>query len=71
VDDEKTFREKLDDPGGFLLTHWCGDGECEERVQQETKATIRCIPMDAKEEKGTCPFCGKESSRRVIYAKAY
>jgi len=71
VDDEKTFREKLDDPGGFLLTHWCGDGECEERVQQETKATIRCIPMDAKEEKGTCPFCGKESSRRVVYAKAY
>jgi len=71
VDDEKTFREKLEDPGGFLLTHWCGDGECEERVQQETKATIRCIPKDAKEEKGACPFCGKESSRRVIYAKAY
>jgi prolyl-tRNA synthetase len=71
VDDEKTFREKLDDPGGFLLTHWCGDGECEERIQQETKATIRCIPLDAKEEKGTCPFCGKESNRRVIYAKAY
>jgi len=71
VDDEKTFREKLEDPGGFLLTHWCGDGECEERVQQETKATIRCIPGNAQEEKGTCPFCGKESSRRVIYAKAY
>jgi prolyl-tRNA synthetase len=71
VDDEKTFREKLEDPGGFLQVHWCGDQACEERVQQETKATIRCIPLDAKEEKGSCPFCGKESSRRVIFAKAY
>jgi prolyl-tRNA synthetase len=71
VDDEKTFREKLKDPGGFLLVHWCGDEACEERVQQETQATIRCIPQDAEEEKGYCPFCGKESSRRVIFAKAY
>jgi prolyl-tRNA synthetase len=71
VDDEKTFREKLEDPGGFLLAHWCGDAACEERVQTETKATIRCIPLDAKEEKGSCPFCGKESNRRVIFAKAY
>jgi len=71
VDDQETFRNKLDDPGGFLLAHWCGDAECEERIQNETKATIRCIPLDAPEEKGTCPFCDRPSQRRVVFAKAY
>jgi prolyl-tRNA synthetase len=71
VDDEKIFREKLEQPGGFLQTHWCGDGECERRIQEQTKATIRCIPLDAPQEQGACPFCGKPSTRRVIYAKSY
>ncbi len=71
VDDEQTFREKLLDPGGFLLAHHCGNSECEERIQDETKATIRCIPFDAKPEKGACPFCGGASDMRVIFAKAY
>ncbi len=71
VDDEKSFREKLEQPGGFLLTHWCGDGECEGRIQEQTKATIRCIPLDSPKERGVCPFCGKPSTRRVIYAKSY
>jgi prolyl-tRNA synthetase len=71
VNSEQEFREKLEEPGGFLMAHWCGERECEERVQNETKATIRCIPLDAKPEQGTCPFCNKPSARRVIFAKAY
>jgi prolyl-tRNA synthetase len=71
VDDEADFRAKLEDPGGFLRAHWCGEEDCEARIQNETQATIRCIPFDAPEEKGTCPFCSKESNRRVIFAKAY
>ncbi len=71
VDDEATFRAKLEDPGGFLMAHHCGTTECEERIQNETKATIRCIPLDAPHEDGTCPFCGGKSDKRVIFAKAY
>jgi prolyl-tRNA synthetase len=71
IDDRESFIEKLDNPGGFLRTHWCGRGECEAQIQEQTKATIRCIPLDAPEEKGSCPFCGAESMRRVIFAKAY
>jgi prolyl-tRNA synthetase len=65
------FREKIEDPGGFLMCGWCGSEECEERVQEETKATIRCIPLDGKEEAGTCVRCGGESKRRVPFGKAY
>jgi len=57
--------------GGFAYAHWCGSIECEELVQQETKATIRCIPLDAKSEEGTCIICQKKSDKRVIFAKAY
>jgi prolyl-tRNA synthetase len=71
VDDKESFLEKLENPGGFLYTHWCGDTDCETKIQNETKATIRCIPFDAKEEEGQCPFCGKSSTKRVIFAKAY
>ena len=72
VDDEKTFVEKLENPGGFLMAHSCGETACEVRVQETTKATIRCLPLfDPAPEKGKCPFCGKPSERRVIYAKAY
>ena len=71
VDDEETFRKKLEDPGGFLLAHHCGKRECEERIQNETRATIRCIPFDAELEEGKCVFCGGESHKRVIFAKAY
>jgi prolyl-tRNA synthetase len=71
VDSVEEFKEKLENPGGFLLAHWCGDGVCEEKVQADTKATIRCIPLDAPAEDGQCPFCGQPSTRRVIYDKAY
>ena len=71
VDDEGEFRAKLEDPGGFLMAHHCGQTACEEKIQNETKATIRCIPLDAEHEDGTCPFCGGKSDKRVIFSKAY
>ncbi len=71
VEDYGRFNEILDDDGGFLLSHWCGGAECEAKIKTETKATIRCIPLDAPEEQGTCVFCKGPSSRRVIFARAY
>jgi len=71
VDSYDEFKAKLEDPGGFLLAHWCGESACEKRVQEETKATIRCIAFDQPEETGSCMICDGPSTRRVHYAKAY
>ncbi len=71
VDDYATFREVLDGKGGFIAAHWDGTPETEEKIKDETKATIRCIPLDAPEEAGQCIYTGKPSSRRVIFARAY
>src|SRR5215471_8664997 len=71
VDDYSKFNEILDGEGGFLWSHWCGSGECEEKVKDETKATIRNIPRDAPAEEGKCIKCGARSERRVIFARAY
>ncbi|MBM4402842.1 MAG: proline--tRNA ligase [Candidatus Cloacimonetes bacterium] len=57
--------------GGFARSHWCGDVSCEERIKDDLKVTVRCIPFDAVEEKGSCICCGKTSVRRVIFAKSY
>ncbi|SFS79937.1 proline--tRNA ligase [Sphingobacterium wenxiniae] len=65
------FKEVLESKGGFISCHWDGTVETEKRVKEETKATIRCIPLDAKEEAGTCIFTGKPSTKRVLFAKAY
>jgi len=65
------FKEVLDSKGGFVSAHWDGTVETEKRVKEETKATIRCIPLDAKEEEGICIFTGKPSTKRVLFAKAY
>ncbi len=70
VDDYKTFKEKIEE-GGFLMCHWDGTSETEEKIKDETKATIRCIPIDAEEEDGFCIYSGKPSKRRVIFARAY
>ncbi len=64
------FKQKLDE-GGFVLAHWDGTTETEEKIKEETKATIRCIPIDAPYEDGKCIFSGKVSERRVIFARAY
>ena len=71
VDDYDAFKTRLEEPGGFLLAHWCGDGACEERVQNETKATIRCLAFDQPEEAGRCVVCGGASPKRAHFAKAY
>ena len=64
------FKKQLDE-GGFVMAHWDGTTETELKIKEETKATIRCIPMDSKAEEGKCIYTGKPSSRRVIFARAY
>jgi prolyl-tRNA synthetase len=71
VDTYDEFKAKLESPGGFLLAHWCGNGACEERVKEETKATIRCLAFDQPEERGRCIVCGGASTKRAHFAKAY
>jgi prolyl-tRNA synthetase len=71
IDDYSKFSAILDGEGGFIWSHWCGSGECEERVKDETKATIRNIPRDSPAEEGKCIKCGGRSERRVIFARAY
>lgn len=71
VDTYEEFKQVLEDKGGFVSAHWDGTAETEERIKEETKATIRCIPLDAKDEAGTCILTGKPSSKRVLFAKAY
>lgn len=71
VNDFEEFKKVLEEKGGFLSAHWDGTEETEEQIKELTKATIRCIPLDAKEEDGVCVFSGKPSKRRVLFAKAY
>ena len=71
VDTWEQFEEVLEDKGGFLYAHWDGTDETETAIQDETKATIRCIPLDDDVEDGLCVRSGKPSKRRVLFAKAY
>jgi prolyl-tRNA synthetase len=71
VDDFDHFEEVLDKKGGFIAAHWDGTEATEQAIKNATKATIRCIPLDAPEEAGSCVFSGKPSTRRVLFAKAY
>ena len=71
VDTYDEFKRVLDDKGGFILAHWDGSPETEERIKNETKATIRCIPVDAPAEEGVCIVSGKPSHRRVLFARSY
>ncbi|MEY2636296.1 MAG: Proline--tRNA ligase, partial [Bacteroidota bacterium] len=70
VNSWEEFTAKIEN-GGFLSAHWDGTSETEEKIKELTKATIRCIPLDAKEEAGKCILTGAPSSRRVIFARAY
>ena len=65
------FKVILEKEGGFVSAHWDGTPETEERIKEETKATIRCIPIDNADEVGVCIYSGKPSKRRVLFAKAY
>jgi prolyl-tRNA synthetase len=71
VDTWDDFKRILDDTGGFIMAHWDGTTETEEKIKEETKATIRCIPFDSKEEEGKCIYSGKPSKRRVLFARSY
>jgi prolyl-tRNA synthetase len=57
--------------GGFALSHWSGDAEVEQKLKAELGVTLRCIPLEDHDGPGTCPFSGKPSQRRVVWAKAY
>ena len=70
VDTYEEFKAQIE-KGGFILAHWDGTPETEERIKEETKATIRCVPMDAPEEEGVDMLTGKPSHRRVIFARSY
>jgi prolyl-tRNA synthetase len=71
VNDFEEFKQVLDNKGGFVSAHWDGTAATEEKIKDITKATIRCIPLDAMEEAGTCVFTGNPSLKRVLFAKAY
>ncbi|GAB4367152.1 MAG: proline--tRNA ligase [Calditrichia bacterium] len=71
VDSYEEFKQVLEEKGGFIEAHWCGDPEVEEMIKEETKATIRVIPFDQERETGKCMVTGKPSPGRVIFAKAY
>lgn len=65
------FKDVLEAKGGFILAHWDGTAETEEKIKNETKATIRCIPLEGKIEAGSCMVTGKPSVRKVLFARAY
>lgn len=71
VNSYEEFKRVLDEKGGFIYAHWDGTSETEEKIKDETKATIRCIPLDNKEESGVCIYSGKPSTQRVVFARAY
>ena len=71
IDKWSEFLEILDNQGGFIMAHWDGTPETEEKIKDETKATIRCIPFDSPEEEGKCIYSGKPSKRRVLFARSY
>ncbi|MCB5266534.1 MAG: proline--tRNA ligase [Candidatus Cloacimonetes bacterium] len=79
IDDNKEFyryftpknQNQPEIHGGFANSHWCGDSACEEKIKNDLKVTIRCIPFDAPTEQGKCICCGKPSTQRVIFAKSY
>ena len=70
VDTYEEFKEKIEE-GGFILAHWDGTTETEEKIKEETKATIRCIPLEGDKTPGVCMVTGKPSKQRVIFARNY
>ncbi|MFT5640594.1 MAG: prolyl-tRNA synthetase [Cyclobacteriaceae bacterium] len=71
VDTWAEFKSQIKGEGGFVYAHWDGTSETEEKIKNQTKATIRCIPLDAEPEAGKCIFTGNPSTQRVLFAKAY
>jgi len=71
VNSYEEFKEVLDTKAGFVSAHWDGSPETEQKIKEETKATIRCIPLNNKQEEGICIYSGKPSTQRVLFARAY
>ena len=71
TDDYQEFKDIIINRGGFVMAHWDGTTETENRIKEETKATIRCIPLEPEFEEGKCIYTGKPSTQRVLFAKAY
>ena len=71
VNSYEEFKQVLDTKGGFVLAHWDGSAETEQRIKEETKATIRCIPFDLEPEDGRCIYSGRPSTQRALFAQAY
>ncbi|MGB3948398.1 MAG: proline--tRNA ligase [Bacteroidia bacterium] len=71
VNTYEEFKQTLDTTPGFVLAHWDGTPETEQKIKDETKATIRCIPLNNKQEAGACIYSGKPSTQRVVFARAY
>ena len=71
ADTWEEFKTLLTEKGGFISAHWDGTPETEARIKEETKATIRCIPLDAEPEEGLCIYSGQPSAQRVLFAIAY
>lgn len=71
VDNYEDFKRVLEEEGGFILAHWDGTAEEEAQIQEETKATIRCIPLDNEQEEGISLISKRPSKQRVVFAKAY
>jgi len=71
ADNYEEFKLLLDEQPGFISAHWDGTPETEQRIKEETKATIRCIPLNNKQEEGVCILSGKPSTQRVLFARAY
>ncbi|CAN5515726.1 proline--tRNA ligase [soil metagenome] len=65
------FKQILEETPGFIMAHWDGTPETEQKIKEETKATIRCIPLNNKQETGACIYSGKPSTQRVVFARAY
>ena len=71
VDDYEEFKDIMNNKGGFVEAHWDGTAETEQKIKDETKATIRCVPIDGEKEDGKCIYSGKPSKQRVVFARAY
>jgi len=71
IRDREAFMSAANGDGGFIHAHWCGDPACEAAVKDETRNTIRCVPMDWEADPGACAYCGEASERKVVYAQAY
>lgn len=71
VENYDDFKKHIEAEDGFVHAHWCESADCEAKIKEETKATTRCRLFDEKDEKGNCVYCGKESKRRIFFAKAY